>query len=101
MSKKAVPDGFMDNFMSGKSPTDAPQKTDKRPTKAPRKAHKITTETRRKPGINTTKAPLKKYHIRLSEKDWKALQTHFNAKGLKVSQGIRLIVSEYMEKKGL
>jgi len=35
---------------------------------------------------------------RLPENMKKALQVHFESKGLKLSQGVRMIISEYMEK---
>ena len=88
MTRKPVKDEFdMDSYMSGKNPTEASQKTHKQPTKAPQKAHRVEN--------------LQKYHIRLTESDWKVLQQHFEARGIKTSSGIRMIIKEYMERQGI
>lgn len=39
--------------------------------------------------------------IRLSRSTIETLRTHFSARGLKLSQGIRLIVSDYVRKAGI
>ena len=41
------------------------------------------------------------HHIRIHKNDWKALQQYFEGKGIKVSQGIRMIIKEYMERQGI
>ena len=44
---------------------------------------------------------LKPLLIRLSELDKKALEKHFQRKGLRMAQGIRMIIREYMEREGV
>jgi len=91
MAKSNTPD-LMGEFLEG-------------PTKTPQTTHKSTTETPRKPHGQPTKTPqrgtLQKYHIRLYEGDWNRLKDHFEAKGLPVSSGIRMIIKEFMEREGV
>ena len=88
MNRKPVKDQFdMDAYMSGKGTTEAPQKTANIPTKAPQKHHK--------------EGPLQKYHIRLTEEDWKSLQQHFTSRGIKTAAGIRMVLKEYIKNEGL
>lgn len=44
---------------------------------------------------------LEPFLIRLSGKDKLKLRIYFHNKGLKLSQGIRMIVKEYMEREGI
>jgi len=45
--------------------------------------------------------PLNPLIIRLSEYDKKKLEIYFQNKGLKLSPGLRMIIKEYMEQKGI
>ncbi len=47
------------------------------------------------------KDTLEIHHIRIHKNDWKVLQQYFEGKGIKASQGIRMIIKEYMEGRGL
>lgn len=47
------------------------------------------------------KDALRAYSVRLPERDIKALQAHFEAMGLKLGQGLRMIIKEYMKKGGV
>ena len=87
MSKKAVPDDFMDSFMSGKDP----QKTDKDTTTDPQ-------ATDERPTRDVQKTPLERYQFRLHPEDWRRLQDHFEARGISVSAGIRMIIREYLDR---
>ena len=44
---------------------------------------------------------MKTFSLRLTEKDIIALKDHFRRKGLKLSQGLRMIIREYMEESGI
>ena len=46
--------------------------------------------------ISSTKATLKRYDVRFAPDDWEWLKQHFEAKGLTVSAGLRMIVKDYM-----
>ena len=93
MSKKHVPD--MDYLMDLKSKKgdkhephpEAPQEPHEVPTGIPHTAHE--------------RATMKKYHIRFQEQDWDALQRHFEARGISISAGIRMVVLDYIAKEGL
>ncbi|MBA7693924.1 hypothetical protein ES703_102524 [subsurface metagenome] len=41
------------------------------------------------------------HHIRIHKNDWDTIQQYFEGKGIKASQGIRMIIREYMEKQGI
>ena len=45
--------------------------------------------------------PLVQRQVRLTDSDWKALQAHFQDRGLSVSGGIRFVLREYMRKNGI
>ena len=94
MSKRAVP-ANMDELYAAKSgrTTKTPQETHKEPTKAPQKATK--------PPQKADKGPLEKHHIRVHRGDWKALQEHFEARGIPVSTGIRMLIRKYMTEEGI
>ena len=87
MAKK-LPDDRMEHFLS-------------RSTKARQTPHDIPTKDPQGATETPHKEVLKKYHIRFQEADWKKLQAYFERKGLSVSSGIRMIVSEFMEREGL
>jgi hypothetical protein len=66
-----------------------PQTTHEDTTDAPQKGHSVPTDA-------PQRGPMKKYHIRMEPKDWEALQRHFEADGLTVSAGIRMVIKKYM-----
>lgn len=73
-------------------------KPDKQNTERTQKEHKDNTKsTQRIHGDNT----LDIHHIRIHKNDWNVLQQYFDGKGIKVSQGIRMIIKEYMEREGI
>ena len=81
MSRKPIPDDFsMDNFLSGeqrdKQGTADGQPTDKR-------------------------QPMKKYQIRMNEKDWTTIARYCQDHGLSISAFIRMATKEYMNKQGI
>lgn len=39
--------------------------------------------------------------IRLGKYDRKRLENHFSSKGLKMAQGIRMVLKEYLEQQGI
>jgi len=45
--------------------------------------------------------PLKMFSLRLHRKDMELLRIYFHNKGLKLSAGIRMIIKEYMENRGI
>ena len=65
-----------------------------RPTVTPQKTHREDTK-------GTQRDNMKIYKLRFQGEDWEALKQHFEGKGIKVSQGIRMIIKEYMEKEGI
>ena len=87
MSKKKVPDNFMQDFLAGK-PTD-PQPTDDRPTEDIQQTDIVQTD-------DAQKGETPRRQIRISDADWNELKRHFEARGLTVSAGIRMIVKEYL-----
>lgn len=97
MSKKAVPDNFMESFISGKDP----EKANNHPTKAPQTPHERPTKRPRTGGESTTNTPLKKYHIRMAEGDYETLKEYFEDQGITVSAGIRQALRAFMRKEGL
>lgn len=44
---------------------------------------------------------LKQRNFRMSDRDWNQLVRHFEAKGLTIAQGIRLILREYMTRENI
>lgn len=94
MAKNDLPDLMgdrMGELLGGRKDT---QKTDRQPTKTTRKTHKRTTN-------RPQKETLGKYHVRFYQSDWKLLEEHFRSKGLTVSAGLRLVVSEFLERERL
>lgn len=69
-----------------------------RPAEVTQKEHNSNTKSIQKVHKNNT---LDIHHIRIHKNDWKVLGQHFEGKGLKVSQGIRMIIKEYLEKEGV
>ncbi len=69
------------------------------------RTHKSTTErprsTHRRATKGPQKGPLEIYKIRLHPRDYEALKRHFALKGMKVTTGIRSVIMEYMERKGI
>ena len=45
--------------------------------------------------------PLEMFTMRLSKRDRELLKAHFRTKGLKLSQGVRMIIREYLNREGL
>jgi len=45
--------------------------------------------------------PLEMFTMRLSKRDRELLKAHFRNKGLKLSQGVRMIIREYLNREGL
>ena len=65
------------------------------------KANKTTNKVNRVFGIED-KGQLKTFSIRLHEKDIADLTAYFaNEKGLKLTQGIRMIINEYKKEHGI
>ena len=83
MAREKTPD-LMDEFLGSKKPHIST-------TSAPQTTH----------GKTTKRSALTKYHIRLHDEDWKALQEHFEAQGISVSAGIRMVLVQYMRSKGI
>lgn len=50
---------------------------------------------------NRNKGKLKAFSTRLYESDIEALTEHFENKGLKLTQGIRMIITTYIQEEGL
>jgi len=73
--------------MIDKLPKDILSEIVKRDTKSTQKVHRNNT--------------LEIHHIRIHENDWKVLKQYFEGKGIKVSQGIRMIIKEFMESQGI
>jgi|GEM_PF-2839871 hypothetical protein len=84
MSKKPIPD--MDDLMALKS------------RKATQKATESSTDDTQAPHKHSTGNTLKRYDVRFNPDDWEWLKQHFEAKGLTVSAGLRMIVKEYLTK---
>jgi len=81
MSRKPIPDDFsMDNFLSGEQQDE-----------------KVT------PGVQPTdkRKPMKKYQIRMNEKDWTTIALYCQDRGLSISAFIRMATKEYMNKQGI
>ncbi len=94
MAKNDLPDLMgdrMGELLGGRKDT---RKTDIGSTKTPRKSHGSTTK---KPQKET----LEKYHVRFYPSDWRLLERYFRSKGLTVSAGLRLVVSEFLERERL
>ena len=45
--------------------------------------------------------PLEMFTMRLSKRDRELLKAHFRSKGLRLSQGVRMILREYLNKEGI
>jgi len=45
--------------------------------------------------------PLEMFTMRLAKRDRELLKAHFRNKGLKLSQGVRMIIREYLNKEGI
>ena len=68
-----------------------------------------TGETQQKHRENTDITRLKEYgdkargtfSIRIDDRDRESLQRYFENRGLKLTQGIRMIIKEYMERQGI
>ena len=88
MSKKPMPS--MDELVNLKAKRDD--------TQAPTKHSTNNTQT---PHERSTDATLKRYDVRFNPDDWEWLKQHFQAMGLTVSAGLRMIVKEYMGKEKL
>ena len=86
MAKNDMPD-LMGEILGGR-------KTDRKPTKCPQTTHESTTDT-------PQREALEKYHVRFHPSVWSLLEKHFRAKGISVSAGLRLVVSEYLNREGL
>ncbi len=69
-----------------------------RTSEAPQKEHNSNTESIQKVHKDNT---LEIHHIRIHKNDWAVLQHYFEGKGIKVSQGIRMILKEYLEQRGI
>lgn len=41
------------------------------------------------------------FSVRLLNEDREALRDHFKNKGLKITQGVRMLIKEYMEREGI
>ncbi len=41
------------------------------------------------------------HHIRIHKNDWKVLKQYFEGKGIKVSQGIRMIIRDFVGREGI
>ena len=93
MSKKAVPDNFMESFISGKDP----QTPDEHSTEAVRIPDKHRTDNTQTPHNNT----LKRYDIRLDPDDYRVLKNLLEDQGITVSAGIRQVLRAFMRKEGL
>ena len=59
---------------------------------------KHSTKNTQTPHERSTDATLKRYDVRFNPDDWEWLKQHFQAKGLTVSAGLRMIVKEYMNR---
>lgn len=49
----------------------------------------------------TDKRPMKKYQIRMDERDWVAIKRYCDSRRLSVSAFIRMATKEYMEREGI
>ena len=49
----------------------------------------------------TDKRPMKKYQIRMDERDWIAIKRYCDSRRLSVSAFIRIATKEYMEREGI
>ena len=69
----------------------------KKDNEDPDRIKKVLIDDENKP----TPTLLKPYSVRLPENDITALQAHFEDKGLKLGQGLRMIIKAYMRKEGV
>ena len=95
MSKKGVPDNFMDDFLKsgGRDPYKEgdPQTPDKNTTEAPQETHKRTTNDPQ------TTHNMTKYHVRFEPATWERLKAEAAARGLSVSAMLRMIVAAWLK----
>ncbi len=73
-------------------------KPDKQNTERTQQEHRDNTKSTQRVHEDNT---LDIHHIRIHRADWNALQRCFEGKGIKASQGIRMIIKEYLEKEGI
>ena len=103
MAKEKVPDDLM-SILSGKKP-------DKKNTDVTQVEHSINTDKTQTEHIekDTDITRLREYQdkttvtfsVRLLNEDREALRDHFKNKGLKITQGVRMLIKEYMEREGI
>ena len=56
------------------------------------------TDTTQATHERSTSNTLKRYDVRFNPDDWEWLKQHFQAKGLPVSAGLRMIAKEYIDR---
>jgi hypothetical protein len=91
MSKRKIPENFMDDFIRGKT-----AHTESTPSE-----HREHTERIRPEYAGFKPTELVHFSIRLRADDLAALREHFNRADIPMSQGVRQIVLDYMNAKGL
>jgi hypothetical protein len=91
MSKRKIPENFMDDFIRGKT-----AHTESIPGE-----HREHTERIRPEYAGFKPTELVHFSIRLRADDLAALREHFERADIPMSQGVRQIVLDYMNAKGL
>ena len=82
-----IPDDLMDR-LAGKTNTETTQQK-----------HRVNTDiTRLREYDDKAKAT---FSIRIDNKDRERLQRYFESQGLKLTQGIRMIIKDFMERQGI
>ena len=86
MAKSLKSEGFdMDGFLGSTESDEGPQRVRTGSVPDPIRGH-------------TGSAPVRERRVRMSDEDWEWLRAHFEAKGIAVSAGLRMIVREYMDR---
>ena len=100
MSRKPIPDDFdMDTFLSGKKSKGGKEGEHGENTESIRREH----------GENTEERDFKKYQdskfdtltVRLLPKDIQRLKYYYEKRGVPVSQGLRALILDFMERQGI
>ena len=72
------------------TPTESTRQADKKPTISTQKAY-----------VLPTGGKMEAYRIRFPKNHWNLLKKHFKAKGMRISEGLRMIAREYMEREDI
>ncbi len=98
MDKKRVSPQFQDEQKDAVEILMGGSKSDKQDTERTQQEHNKNTKSIQEVHKDNT---LDIHHIRINRNDWNKLRDYFEGIGLKTSPGIRMIIKEYMDKKGI